>query len=171
MSYDVTAGRTEGCAVAGARRGRKPDEGRRAEMARLRKGGLSYAEIGRRLGVTRQCVQRTLLSAGKASARPVVCRACGAVVVRHLPGNQPAPAALCPACLVRHPAAPFADRLRTFRLARGLTRAELARRAGFRYDAISRYESGAAEPRPPQLARLVHVLGPRLMRAGAARRK
>src|SRR5262249_45583717 len=127
VPYNVTVGKTEGCAVTGARRGRKPDERRRGEMARLRKGGLTHAEIGRRPGRTRQCVRRTLLSAGKASARPVVCRACGAVVVRPLPGNQPAPAALCPACLVRHPAAPFADRLRTFRLARGLTRAELAR--------------------------------------------
>jgi transcriptional regulator with XRE-family HTH domain len=157
--------------VAGARRGRKPDEGRRAEIARLRKGGLTYAEIGRRLGVTRQCVQRMLLSTGKGGARPVACRACGAVVVGHLPGNQPPPPVLCPACLARQPAAPFADCLRTFRLTSGLTRTELARRAGFRYDAITRYESGASEPRPAQLARLVRVLGPGLMTAGVTPRK
>jgi DNA-binding XRE family transcriptional regulator len=153
MLYDVTA----------VRRGRKPDEARRAEMARLRGGGLTYAEIGRRLGVTRQCVQRMLARAGKGRARPVSCRACGGLIVGHLPGNQPPPPALCPACLARRPAAPFAERLRTLRLARGLTRTELARRAEFRHDAIARYESGAAEPRPAPLARLVRVLGPGLM--------
>ena len=42
------------------RRGRKPDAARRAKMLKLRSRGLSLAEIGERLGVTRQCVQITL---------------------------------------------------------------------------------------------------------------
>jgi transcriptional regulator with XRE-family HTH domain len=138
-------------------------------MARLRKDGLTFAEIGRRLGVTRQCVQHMLVSAGTASARPVACRRCGAVVVRHLPGNQPPPSVLCPACLALRAKATFADCLLTFRLAAGLTRTELARQAGFRYDAITRYESGATKPRPPQMARLVRVLGPGLTRHNGGR--
>ena len=40
----------------GQTRGRPADEGRRAEVMRLRGKGLTLAEIGRRLGVTRQAV-------------------------------------------------------------------------------------------------------------------
>ena len=42
------------------RRGRRPDLARKANVARLREGGLSLAEIGRRLGITRQAVHAAL---------------------------------------------------------------------------------------------------------------
>jgi general stress protein YciG len=44
----------------GENRGRRPDEARRAEAARLRAEGLTLAEIGRRLGVKRQAVHEIL---------------------------------------------------------------------------------------------------------------
>jgi hypothetical protein len=57
--------------------GRKPDQARRAEMILLRAEGLTFAEIGRRMGVTRQSVQLTLKAAGKAALMPPVqCRQC-----------------------------------------------------------------------------------------------
>jgi hypothetical protein len=57
--------------------GRKPDEARRARMILLRAEGLTFAEIGRRLGVSKQSVQLTLKAAGKAAlTTPIQCRQC-----------------------------------------------------------------------------------------------
>jgi DNA-binding CsgD family transcriptional regulator len=55
--------------AGGRRHGRLPDVARVAEMARLRTDGLTYAEIGRRLGVSRQAVYdalRRALQTGRA---------------------------------------------------------------------------------------------------------
>src|SRR5262249_38444096 len=46
-----------------SRRGRPPDKARRAAAGRRRAAGLTLAEIGRRLGVTRQAVQSMLARA------------------------------------------------------------------------------------------------------------
>jgi hypothetical protein len=45
------------------RRGRRAQPGRRRQAARLRARGLTLAEIGRRLGVSRQAVQHLLRKA------------------------------------------------------------------------------------------------------------
>ena len=50
----------------GETRGRPVDEGRRAAAVRLRAAGLTLAEIGERLGVTRQAVQQRLARAAGA---------------------------------------------------------------------------------------------------------
>ena len=44
----------------GEKRGRPADDSRRSEVVRLRAEGLTLAEIGRRLGVSRQAVQLML---------------------------------------------------------------------------------------------------------------
>jgi len=54
----------------GERRGRQADVARRAEVVRLRAEGLTLAEIGRRLGVSRQAVQLMLARARGAEGRP-----------------------------------------------------------------------------------------------------
>jgi hypothetical protein len=47
------------------RRGRRPDPARRRQAARLRAGGLTLAEIGRRLAVSRQRVAQLLQELAK----------------------------------------------------------------------------------------------------------
>jgi transcriptional regulator with XRE-family HTH domain len=150
--------------------GRKPDAKRRAEIARLRAKGLSLAEIGRRLGVSRQSVQVTLRAMARPAVRTVACSACGAAVVSEGALPSDAKAALCLRCLGRRPGTPFGQRLKACRLAAGLTKADLARRAGFRPQMLRHYETGLREPRWTQLARLVAVLGPALVTAGVAER-
>ncbi len=146
--------------------GRKPDLGRWREIAQLREQGLSQAEIGRRLGVTRQCVQVTLRTMARASSRSVGCAVCGAAIVSEGALPSDGGAALCLPCLARRPAAPFAHRLKACRLAAGLTKAQLAARAGLTPQMIRHYERGSREPRWPQVARLVRALGPALVTVG-----
>jgi transcriptional regulator with XRE-family HTH domain len=155
--------------------GRKCDEGRRREMARLRARGLSLAEIGRRLGVSKQCVQSTLalvarrarsLARGELPAVP--CAGCGAPIASPGAIRSDAGRALCLACLARCPEAPFAQRLKSLRLAAGLTKAELADRAGLARVQVQQYEKGVNVPRRPILGRLEGVLGPRLARGQQA---
>jgi transcriptional regulator with XRE-family HTH domain len=57
-------------------------------------------------------------------------------------------------------------RLKSFRLAVGLTKAELAQRAGVAAMTIHQYESGSREPRWRHLTPLVMVLGPGLVTLG-----
>jgi hypothetical protein len=49
---------------SGRKRGPVVNAARHAEMARLRDQGLTLAEVGQRLGVSRQCVQATLRRCG-----------------------------------------------------------------------------------------------------------
>lgn len=146
--------------------GRRPDPWRRQEMARLRARGLTLAEIGRRLGVTRQCVHLTLRALARPRARSVPCSGCGREIVSGGALPSDAGSALCLPCLARRPGAPFAQRLKACRLAAGLTKAELAARTGLAQQSVRQYESGAREPRWRQLARLVSVLGPALVTRG-----
>ena len=73
------------------------------------------------------------------------------------------PRAFCLACLATMPEARFAVRLKAFRLSKGWTQAELAKRAGLRLRAIHLYESGARRPRWQELGKLVRVLSARLI--------
>jgi transcriptional regulator with XRE-family HTH domain len=61
------------------------------------------------------------------------------------------------------PGATFAQRLRSLRVARGLTRPALARLSGLDPSHLSLYERGRVQPRPATLARLARVLGPALV--------
>src|ERR1700757_703859 len=109
--------------------GRKPDVGRRAEIARLRAGGLTLAEIGRRLGMSKQGVSAALAKARRPLPhRCVACRDCDAPIVSAglLPGDEGS--AVCLECLGSGREVPFGARLKAFRLAAGLLKTELAGR-------------------------------------------
>jgi transcriptional regulator with XRE-family HTH domain len=53
----------------------------------------------------------------------------------------------------------FAARLKTARLAEGLSQTDLAEKVGVTQPAVSNWELGNVEPRPPQLQQLERVLG------------
>ena len=147
--------------------GREVNQERQAEMARLRADGLTLGEIGRRLGVSAVAVSLTLKRLGRAGHLPVVCRECAAIILAGPPSRPGGTAAaLCLACLARHPEAPFGERLRTHRLAAGWTQTRLAAAVGVTRTAIAHYEVGRTRPTPATLARLVAVLGQGLLSPG-----
>ncbi len=61
--------------------------------------------------------------------------------------------------LARSPGALLAQRLKSHRLAAGLTRTESEDRAGIGRGTVGGYEAGAHAPRPAALARLAKALG------------
>ncbi|HKI34044.1 MAG TPA: helix-turn-helix domain-containing protein [Gemmataceae bacterium] len=147
--------------------GRKPNPKRRAEIAGLHARGLTLAEIGRRLGMSRQGVYEALaLLRQPMPKRSVPCVGCRAPIAS--PGALPSDGdhALCLPCLASRPDAPFGTRLKAFRLAAGLMKAELADRVGVSAMTIHHYETGAREPRWRHLAPLVRALGPGLVTLG-----
>jgi transcriptional regulator with XRE-family HTH domain len=139
--------------------GRKPDLQRRHRVTTLRARGLSLTAIGRRLGISKQAVSVALQSQAREQQRSVHCCACGVAIVSAgaVPGD--AGKALCLSCLDRYPEATFAQRLKAFRLAAGLTMAELDRRAGLVDSMTSNYERGDRNPRPARRAELARALG------------
>jgi transcriptional regulator with XRE-family HTH domain len=139
--------------------GRKPDRPRVEEMARLRDAGLTLAEIGERLGVTRQTVHRTLARAGLSRPRAVACRVCRAVVAKRPAGTGKPLSVLCMTCLGKLPDAPFCERLHAFRQAAGLTQEQLGERAGVARYKVARWECDGALPRWPDIVKLARVLG------------
>jgi DNA-binding XRE family transcriptional regulator len=141
--------------------GRKPDMERRYAIARLRQQGLTLAAIGQCLGVSRQCVHRTLQSIAHPRALPAVpCSLCGQEIVSAgiLPVDRSG--VLCLLCLRQCSGASFGRRLQTHRLAAGLTRAELARRARIHPCHVDDLEQRCCKPHWTTLARLVQALGP-----------
>jgi transcriptional regulator with XRE-family HTH domain len=128
-------------------------------VARLRAQGLLPAEIGRRLGVSRQRVGQIFRAIDQARSRSLSCRACGGLAAEA--GEAPADVAnvLCLGCLGRRPDAPFAERLRSCRAAAGLSRDALARRTGLSAATLKGYEAGARRPQWRHLMPLVRELG------------
>jgi transcriptional regulator with XRE-family HTH domain len=151
-----------GIGIAG-KRGRKPDTARRKRAASLYARGLSLAQVGARLGCTRQTAHYLLRAAGVKTRWevPVLCACCGALVAQVHP-TAPVDDSYCGPCLAARPDAPFGVRLRSRRLAAGLTQGGLARRAGVGTLAVYYYEAGRRRPTPPVLARLEAMLGTRL---------
>jgi transcriptional regulator with XRE-family HTH domain len=148
--------------MGGPGSGRRPNPERCRRILEFRASGLTVVQIARRLGVTHQSVQQHLKAAGATPPGVVRCRACGAQVAtgrRTIERNGPA---LCLACLAARADAPFAERLRSHRLAAGLTQVDLARRAGVVERSIGSYERGEKAPGVRILARLARVLGPGL---------
>ena len=145
--------------MGGPGSGRKADPRRQRLAAALRARGLTFAEVGRRLGVTPEAARQMALAAAGRPAPPR-CASCADPLPKRSRGGR------CPACVAADPGAPFAERLRALRLAAGLTGARLAARAGLSYTTIRNYEGGRGRPRPRLLAALARVLGPGLL-AGA----
>jgi transcriptional regulator with XRE-family HTH domain len=134
--------------------------GRRRQAAKLRARGLTLAEIGRRMGCSKQAVHYLLGLRGPAPRppKPVACPACGADL-----GPAPSPLdyapALCLPCLAQRPRTPLGQRLRAHRIARGLSRKALAERAEVGASGLTPMERGERLPRPRALLKLAKALG------------
>src|SRR5262249_38600524 len=143
-------------------RGRPPDLNRRSLIARLRAAGLTYRQIGQRLGVSRQCVQHALRYTDSARLVPIRCRKCGKTIAWMRPVHSKRGTVYCVDCL---PAtAPFGQQLRAYRLAARFTQAELAKRIGVPQATVHCWERGWKKPGSSMLAKLVAVLGAGLNR-------
>jgi transcriptional regulator with XRE-family HTH domain len=146
-----------------------PDLPLRDRVLWSRAEGLTLAEIALRLRVTRQTVCNHLKAAGNvAPPSRQRCADCGAVLTTNVIGRRGTLPVYCHACLGERPDAPFGVRLKSCRLAAGLTAEELADRAGVSARAVGAYESGRAEPGWGNLLRLARVLGPWLFPQGPA---
>jgi DNA-binding XRE family transcriptional regulator len=113
-------------------------------MIRLRQTGLSMLEIGKLIGVSRQCVSRTLQSVARGRSAP--CVACGGAIVSPTARVTDTHAALCLPCLRPRPDPSPAILVRSLRLAVGLNKQQLAARAGVAETTIGRIESGSEKP-------------------------
>ncbi len=127
----------------------------RRRAVELRARGLSTSEIGERLGITRQGTWRLLSNYGRSETAPgiVACCLCGGTIVKggdRLRNNGPVP---CLDCLRQRPQAPFAVRLKAFRMAAGWAQEQLARRAKIPLATIRDYERGDAQAKWPNLAK------------------
>ncbi len=88
------------------------------------------------------------------------CKACGAVIARGRVANKTAHDTFCLPCLAKHPKATFGERLRAYRVAAGLTRKELARRAQLPIHVVEYYDGGkSGDPQWSKVRRLALVLG------------
>jgi transcriptional regulator with XRE-family HTH domain len=154
--------------MGGPGSGGTPDRRRQRQVAQLRARGLTLAEIGRRLGLSRQLVHHHLKAAGMAGPRRGTVRCCeceaGIATGHHTIAYNRRP--LCLACLAEHPDAPFGRRLKACRLAAGLTAGQLAALSGVPAHAIRAVERGGCWPRWGRLARLIRALGPELVTLG-----
>jgi transcriptional regulator with XRE-family HTH domain len=159
--------------MGGPGSGRRPNLTRWRKAVQLRARGLSLAAIGRQLGLTRQGAAYIL--ANKARRLPAAtsrCDDCGREMPQGGTAGSSAGKVYCPDCAARRSGAGFAQRLRSLREARGLSRAALEREAGLRRGIVRAYEEGRRSPEPATLTRLVRVLGRELtgdQTGGAAR--
>jgi transcriptional regulator with XRE-family HTH domain len=154
MAYVAGLARVrEGESMGGSGSGRRPDWPRRRRVLALRARGLTFAEIGRRVGITREAARQLVHKA----AGPHPCACCAAPLPLGSRGGH------CLACAVADPFRPWAERLRALRRAAGLTQTELAARAGVSASTLFNYERGRGRPRPSRLTGLAGVLGPGLL--------
>jgi transcriptional regulator with XRE-family HTH domain len=151
--------------MGGPGSGRRTDPQRQRLATALRAQGLTFAEVGRQLGISREAARQMVLAAARCGRpAPPPCLSC-ALPLPH--GNR---GGRCPACVAADPATAFAERLQALRLAAGLTQAVLAARAGVSTSSVSFYEQGRGRPGLGNLAALARVLGPWLL-AGTQRRE
>jgi transcriptional regulator with XRE-family HTH domain len=137
--------------------GTKPDQGKRGRARELRDRGLSLGQIAEALGITRQGAHYLLAGrVPRRNRRPLHCPRCGRQFQAvGLPGEE----GPCVQCLKGPGPVTVGDRVRAHRLAAGLTRAELTRRAGLGNTALRRLERGTVRPISRTLARLAEALG------------
>jgi DNA-binding XRE family transcriptional regulator len=136
--------------------GQPRDAGRFRYMVAMRAAGCTLAEIGRRLGVSRQAVHDQLnYWSARRSAR---CRVCAREFASAVASQRYDRRAYCLDCLAHHPEATFAERLLALRLSAGLTIQELGGRAGVCEVQIWNYEHGRGRIRSGIVAKLARVL-------------
>jgi transcriptional regulator with XRE-family HTH domain len=140
--------------------GRRPNLERRRRMADLRAEGMSYAQIGIRLGVTRKSVERMLNRKPLPRYVRVRCRECAKVLNPAGAVPRDDRTVLCLSCLSTRPNLEFGEHLKAFRLAAGLKIVDLARKAGLPSTVISSYEHGRiGAPTWQKVACLFQALG------------
>ncbi len=140
-------------------RGRPPATARRRLAAELRAAGLTLAEVGKRLRVSEHGAGYLLRPPRRQpQAIDLRCAGCGTPINPAGAIARDVGKALCLRCLARTPGAPFPQRLKSYRLAAGLARAELADRAGLRRADVGYYEAGDRAPRRAALAALAKAL-------------
>jgi transcriptional regulator with XRE-family HTH domain len=147
-------------------RGQRPNVERRLQVSKLRAQGLSYRLIGQILGVTRQCVHALLRSTDPEGLTYIACCVCGVKITRWR-GPRPDPV-FCPSCLPADAA--LAQKIRSYRVALGLTWSALAERTGMSVGSIIAYERGQ-RPGPRNGAKLSRVLGVEDRMLGEVRKK
>jgi transcriptional regulator with XRE-family HTH domain len=153
--------------MGGKGSGRKVDSARQRKAVQLRARGLTLADIGRRLGTSRQGAAYILAHTGDGVTHvPRRCSTCDRAIPRSGTAGRTTGGVRCLGCLNRLRDATFAQRLQSHRVARGLTRTALGRLSGMGGNLITQYERGRHLPLPATLARLVRVLGPRLVGVG-----
>jgi transcriptional regulator with XRE-family HTH domain len=152
------------------RGGPHPNCRRRQRVVRLRSKGLTLQEIADRMGCSRQNVHELLANIGQGAserAGHLHCRQCKAALCRRRQGMWMVRPTLCLDCLSKWPEAPFGERLRAFRLARGMTTDELALKAGVSILTVNSHErTEAIRFEWPTLLRLARVLGVELLTLG-----
>jgi transcriptional regulator with XRE-family HTH domain len=135
-------------------------------VAELRFQGLTLQRIANRLGITRQAVHSALKPPRGGKPFIVRCKLCAADLNSTGALRRDANTAMCLACLTQRPQTPFSRRLQAFRLAAGLTRAQLAQKSGVTATSIHNYESGRLEPKWRQMVKLIRALGTGLVTLG-----
>jgi transcriptional regulator with XRE-family HTH domain len=142
--------------------GRRTDPARRRKAEALRARGLSFLEIARRLGMTRQGVAWLLRTSGQLLPA-VCCTSCAAALADRTDGRDPG-RAYCRACLSARPDVPLPVRLRSLRLVAGLTRRALSEQTGLTRAAIQCIECGRwTDPGWLTVRALVEALGVELV--------
>jgi transcriptional regulator with XRE-family HTH domain len=138
-------------------RGRPPDLDRRRLIARMRARGLTYRQIGERIGVSRQSVQQALRYSDSARLVPVRCRECTKVITRMRTVHTKNGLVHCLGCLPAD--APFGQRLRAHRVAAKLSQAVLAAQIGVLPAMIHCWERSQTKPLSAHMRTLVTVFG------------
>jgi DNA-binding XRE family transcriptional regulator len=146
--------------------GRQPDWVLRRQVAELRFQGHTLQRIADHLGITRQAVHSALKPPRGGKPFTVRCKLCATDLNSSGALPRDKSTAMCLACLAERPHTPFGRRLQAFRLAAGLTRAQLAQKSGVTATSIQNYESRRLEPKWRQLAKLIKVLGAGLVTLG-----
>jgi transcriptional regulator with XRE-family HTH domain len=140
------------------------DQQLRRLIAKLRAKGWTFQAIGDRLGVSRQAVHSMLhyvsgKKRGISNYRPpdFHCACCSRTIPRRGKWLHKMPV-LCPICIDKYPAT-FGERLRSLRVAAGLTTEALGRQATLSGACICRVESQPYRPSSGTVNKLVAVLG------------
>jgi hypothetical protein len=116
-------------------------------------------EIGRRMGCTKQAVYQLLRKAKVVRAHEnSTCRACGAVLCATRQDMWTA-RALCLNCLDKISGVMFGERLRAHRIARGLSRRDIAQKARVCVTTATLLEQHQRRPQPGTLRKLAAALG------------
>jgi len=141
----------------------RSDEKTRKRIARLRGRGLTFRAIGVRLGVSKQAVHQMFTGTNIGRYRPseLRCSSCK-VVIRRRGKYLRNIAVLCLKCLDKRPTT-FGERLRALRIAAGLSTRKLGALVGLNGNTVSAAECELRTIRPKTIAKLVGVLGPRIV--------